>query len=93
VPGVGEDHLSTEPVEQPAADPVWLAFQPDDLFAEGRLGDALPLCGPGEAPGLGHRHEIPELVKFHRRDQSKSGLGLFPWPIVSVPPRIGDRVL
>ena len=69
VPGVGQYHLPPEPVEQPPADPVLGAFEPDHLFAERRLGHAFPLRGPGETARLGDRDEVPELVKFHRNNR------------------------
>jgi hypothetical protein len=56
--GLGKPHAVTATLQQRRADDV---FQPPDLLAQGRLGDKHPLRGPGEAPRVGERHEVPEM--------------------------------
>ncbi|CAM5314026.1 hypothetical protein SSPIM334S_01878 [Streptomyces spiroverticillatus] len=65
--GVGEGDVAPGPGEEVGPQ---LALQGADLLGQRGLRDVQLLGGAGEVPGLGHGHEIAELLELHA-DQSR----------------------
>ena len=63
LPGVGQRHVPPGPLEQGCTQ---LPFEGPHLLGKGRLGDPHLIGRPGEVPGVGHGHEIGQLLQLHR---------------------------
>ncbi len=60
--GVGQRDVAPGPVEQGSAE---LSFERPHLLGQGRLCHPHLVGRPGEVPGVGHGHEVGELLQLH----------------------------